>query len=110
MKKFQKLFEKRLTSVITVIFSSSQNRYNRHINKCTGFVYCFQAENLETYDSQIKHKNDFPFTVTADLETTTGYNSEIEGGSIFTTSYVMRVNFHPFEKISNHFLRKSWTK
>ena len=38
---------------------------------------------------------DFPFTVVGDLETTTGYISELEGGSVLATSYCIMFNFHP---------------
>ena len=47
------------------------------------------------YESQLKQKKHFPFTVTTDLETATVYNSEIEGGSMFATSYMMMANFDP---------------
>ena len=40
-------------------------------------------------------KKDFPFTVLGDLETTTGYISEVEGGSVFATSCCLMFNFHP---------------
>ena len=33
--------------------------------------------------------------MTGDLETTTGYIFDIEGGSMFATSYVLMFNFHP---------------
>ena len=60
-----------------------------------GFIYCFQNESLETYEKYLQRKKYFPFTVVGDLETTTGYISEIEGGSIFATSYWLMFNFHP---------------
>ena len=76
---------------------------NKHIKHCfgrPGFVYTFQDENLECYENYIKHKKDFPFTVVGDLETTTGYISEIEGGSMFASSYCLMFNFHPKLKMT----------
>ena len=84
--------------------------------ECTGrpafvYVYHFQTEYLETYESQLKHKKDFPLTITTDLETTTRCNRDIEGGSMFATSYMMMVNFYlSFEKISSRYLKKAKKK
>ena len=50
---------------------------------------------IESYENYFKHKKDFPFTVVGDLESTTGYISELEGGSIFATSYCIMFSFHP---------------
>ena len=50
---------------------------------------------METYEKYLKHKEDCPITVTGDLETTTGYISEIECRSIFATSYVLMFNLQP---------------
>ena len=55
----------------------------------------FQEEDVECYDNYLKHKKDLPFTVVEDFETTTGCISEIEGGSLFATSYCLMFNFHP---------------
>ena len=60
-----------------------------------GFIYTFQEEDVECYENYLKHKKHFPFTVVGDLETTTGYISEIEGESMFVTSYFLMFNFHP---------------
>ena len=73
-------------------------KFNKDIKRCSGhpgFVYTFQDENLECYKNYIKHKKYFPFTVVGDLETTTGYISEIKGGSMFATSHCLMFNFHP---------------
>ena len=43
----------------------------------------------------LKHKKKFPFTVVDDLETTTGYISEVEGGPMFAIPYCLMFNFHP---------------
>ena len=71
------------------------NKHMKHCSRCLGFVYTFQDENLECYENCIKHKKEFSFTVIGDLKTTTGYILEIEGGSIFATSYCLMCNFHP---------------
>ena len=58
------------------MFLRYQTKFNRNVKHCSGrpgFVYCFQNEDLETYENYLKHKRDFPFTVTCDLETTTGF-------------------------------------
>ena len=60
-----------------------------------GFIYTFQEEDVESYENYLKHKKDFPFTVSGDLETTTEYISETASGSMFTTSYCLMFNFHP---------------
>ena len=67
----------------------------RHCSGRPGFVYTFQNENLECYENYLKHKKCFPFRVVGNLETTTGYISEIEGGSIFATLYCLMFKFHP---------------
>ena len=72
--------------------------YTKHIKHCSrhpGFIYCFQDDEIESFENYIKHKMDFPFTVVGDLETATGYISELEGGSMFATSYCIMFNFHP---------------
>ena len=38
--------------------------------------------------------------VVVDLETTTKYISEMEGGSMFATSYCLMSNFHPKLKMT----------
>ena len=78
-------------------------KFNKHFKHCfgrPGFVYTFQDENPECYENYIKHKKDFPFTVVGDLEITTDYISEIEGGSMFATSYSLMFNFHPKLKMT----------
>ena len=63
-------------------------------------MYTFQDDRLETYENYLKHKKDFPFTVVGDLETTTRYISEIDGGSMFATSCCLIFNFHPKLKMT----------
>ena len=75
-------------------------KFSKHCFKRLGFAYTFQDENLECYENYIKHKKDFLFTVVGDLKTTTGYISEIEGGSLFATSYCLIFNFHPKLKMT----------
>ena len=73
-------------------------KHKRHVAHCSGrpgFVHCFQNDNIKSHESYLKHKKDFPFTVLGDLETTTRYISEVEGGSMFATSYCLMLNFHP---------------
>ena len=41
---------------------------------------------METYEKYLKHKRDFPFTMTGDLEATTRYITDIDGGSMFAAS------------------------
>ena len=65
-----------------------------HFSGRPGFAYCLQ-DNIKSYENYLKHKKDFPFTVVDNLETTTGYISEVEGGSMFATSYCLMFNFHP---------------
>ena len=77
-------------------------KYKRHVAHCSGlpgFVYCFQDDNIESYENYLKHKKDFAFTAVGDMETTTGYISEVEGGSVFATSHCSMFNFHPKLKI-----------
>ena len=81
-------------------FSRYWKKVSKHIKHCPGFAYTFQDENLEYYENCIKHKKDFPFTVLGDLETTTGYISEIVEGSVFITSYCQMFNFHPNLKMT----------
>ena len=72
-------------------------KHKKHVSHCSrrpGFVYCFQDDNIESYEKYLKHKKDFPFTVVGDLETTTGYISEVEGRSVFATSYCLMFTFH----------------
>ena len=74
-----------------------KRKFEKHVQHCTGrlgFVYCFQNESLETNENYLKHKKDFLFTVTGDLETATGYISEIEGGFTFATSCCFMFNFN----------------
>ena len=80
------------------MFFRYKNKFIRHVKHCSGrpgFIYTFQEEEVECYENYLKHKKDFPFTVVGDLETTTGYISEIEGESMFVTSYFLMFNFHP---------------
>ena len=80
------------------MFYKHKKAYYKHVDHCSGkrgFIYCFQNENMETYEKYLKHKKDFPFIVTGNFETTTGYIFDIEGGSMFATSYVLMFNFHP---------------
>ena len=80
------------------MFFRYKNKFIRHVEHCSGrpgFIYTFQEEEVECYENYLKHKKYFPFTVVGDLETTTGYISEIEGESMFVTSYFLMFNFHP---------------
>lgn len=80
------------------MFFRYKRKFNKHIKHCSGcpgFIYSFQNEDIECYENYLKHKKDFPFTVVGDLETITGYISEIEGGSMFAISYCLIFNFHP---------------
>ena len=80
------------------IFFRYLSKYKKHIAHCSGrpgFVYCFQDDNIESDESYLKHKKHFPFTVVGDLETTTGYISEVEGGSMFATSFCLMFSFRP---------------
>ena len=81
------------------MFFRYKGKFLKHVKRCSGrpgFIYTiFQDEDVKYYQNYLKHKKDFPFTVVEDLETTTGYISEIEGGSMFTTSYYLMFNFHP---------------
>ena len=79
------------------VFFRYKSKFNKHVKYCSGrpgFIYTFQDDRIKSYENYIKHKKDFPFTVVGDLETTTGYISEIEGGSMFATSYCIMFNFH----------------
>ena len=80
------------------MFFRYKNKFSRHIKHCfgcPGFIYTFQDKDAECYENCLKHKKGFPFTVVGDFETTTGYISEIEGGSMFAMSYCLMFNFHP---------------
>ena len=79
-------------------FYKQGKKYHRHIKQCTGrpgFIYMFQDDQIESYENYLKLKRDFPFTVVGDLEITSSYISEIEGGSMFATSFSLMFNFHP---------------
>ena len=79
-------------------FFEYKKAFDEQVTHCSGrpgFIYCFQNENMETYEEYLKPKKDFPFTVTRDSENTKGYIPEIEGGSMFATFYVLMFNFHP---------------
>ena len=85
------------------MFFRYKNKFIKHVKHCSGlpdFIYTFQDKDVEFHDNYLKHKKDFPFTVVGDLETTTGYISEIEGGSVFATSYYLMFNFHPKLKMT----------
>ena len=80
------------------MFYENKKAYYKHVDHCSGrpgFIYCFQNENMEMYEKNLNYKKDFSFTVTGNSETTTGYISDIEGSSMFPTSYVLMFNFHP---------------
>ena len=80
------------------MFFRYKSNYNKHIKHCSGcpeFICTLQDDEIECYKNYIKHKRDFPFTIVGDLETTTGYILEIEGGSMFAISYCIMFNFHP---------------
>ena len=80
-------------------FFRYKHKFTKHIKHCSGrpgFIYCFQDDGIKSYENYIKHKKDFSFTVVGDLETTKGYISELEGGSMFATSSCILFNFHPF--------------
>ena len=79
------------------MFFRYKNKFITLVKHCSGrpgFIYTFQDENVECYENCLKHKKYFPFTVVGDLETTTGYIYETEGGSMFATSYCLMFNFH----------------
>ena len=85
-------------------------KYTKHIKHCSGrpgFIYCFQDAEIESYENYIKQKG-FSFTVVGHLETTTGYISELEGGSMFATSYCIIFNFHPLLEIAPVVCSKSF--
>ena len=95
-------------------FFRYKHRYTKHIKYCSGrpgFIYCFQDDVIESYENYFKHKKDFPFTVVGDLESTTGYISELEGGSIFATSYCIMFSFHPLLEMTPVVRsKKLWSK
>ena len=76
-------------------FFRYKHKHTKHIKHCS------QDDEIESYESYIKHKKDFLFTVVGDLETTTGYISELEGGSMFPTSYCIMFNFHPLLEMTS---------
>ena len=71
------------------------NKHIRHCSGCPGFIYSFQDKDIECYGNYLNHEKDFPFTMVGDLKPTAGYILEIEGGSVFVTSYCLMFNFHP---------------
>ena len=86
------------------MFFRYKNKFIKHVKYCSGhpgFIYTFQDEDAKCYENYLKCKKDFPFTVVGvDLETTTGYISETEGGSMFAMSYSLIFNFHPKLKMT----------
>ena len=79
-------------------FCRYKHKYTKHIKHCSrrlGFIYWFQDDEIESDENYIKHEKNFPFAVVGDLETNTGCISELEGGSMFATSYCIMFNFHP---------------
>ena len=71
------------------LFFRCKAKFTKHVKHCSGrqgFIYSFQDDDVECCKNCLKHKKHFPFTVVSDLETTTGYISEIEGGPMFATS------------------------
>ena len=89
------LFENRLHLVNDVLVSGKILEHIKHCSRRPDFVYAFQNDQVQCYEKYLKFEKDFPFTVDGDLETTNGYVSEIEGGSMFATSYCLTFNFHP---------------
>ena len=83
------LKEKQLLSIITVI-----HLLDLGVSTTSALNIFLVAQVLFTFSKITKLKamrltesiRNFPFTVVGDLETTTGYISEIEGGSMFMTS------------------------
>ena len=86
------------------MFFRYKNKFIRHAKHCSGhpgFIYTFHDEDAKCYENYLKCKKDFPFTVVGvDLETTTGYISETEVGSMFAMSYSLIFNFHPKLKMT----------
>ena len=80
------------------MFFRNKGKFNKHIRHCSGcpgFIYSFQDKDVECYGNYLKHEKDFPFTMVGDLKPTAGYILEIEGGSVFVTSYCLMFSFHP---------------
>ena len=104
-EKGKKVLKKKHFNVIPVTcFFRYKTKFNKHVQHCNGrpgFVYCFQNESLKTYENYLKHKKNFLFTVTGDLEITTGYILEIEGVSMFATSYCLMFDFHPMLQMTH---------
>ena len=80
------------------MFFRYKNKSIIYVKFCSGrpgFIYTFQDEDVECYGNCLKHKKSFSFIVVGNLETTTGYISEIESGSMFATSYSLMLNSYP---------------
>ena len=62
------------------MFFRYKDKFIRHFNHCTGtsriYLY-FSGRSVECYENCLEYKKDFSFTVAGDLQTATGYISEI---------------------------------
>ena len=81
-------------------FAHNQNKFERHLKHCSGkpgVIYNFTDQSLVSYEDNFKAKDDLPFCVYFDFETTAPTDNclDPEQKKMFVVSYVIIVAFHP---------------
>ena len=90
-----------------------KDRYDRHIENCVekpGFIYNFDAQNLLTFEENLKFKRDIPLTAYIDFETTAPTDEclDPESKKMNAVSYVIIFAFHPKLKMKRVIIERSF--
>ena len=85
----------------------------RHIENCAGIpgvIYNFDMKNLITFQDHFNAKDDLPFVLYFDFETTASTDNcfDTEQKTMFFVSYVLIATFHPALKLNRIITQRSY--
>ena len=108
----QVIFESVSLSVNDKVITDSDIS-KRHIENCAGVpgvIYNFNTKNLISFQDNFNAKDDFPFVLYFDFETTAPTDNcfDSEQKNIFFVSYVLIVTFHPALKLNRIIIQRSY--
>ena len=94
-------------------YFAGADKQNRHIESCSGIpgvVYNFNNQNLVAFEDNFKSKDDLPFALYFDFETTAATDNcfDPEQTKMFVVSYALIVCFHPKLNIPKIILERSY--
>ena len=108
----QVIFESVSLSVNDKVITDSDIS-KRHIENCAGvpgIIYNFNTKNLISFQDNFNAKDDLPFVLYFDFETTAPTDNcfDSEQKKIFFVSYVLIVTFHPALKLNRIIIQRSY--